>query len=213
MEHMIAWQLASTGRWDIPGVGTFRLERTPAAMEPGGLFLTPPHDAIHFEMRPVPSNSLALPFSEKNRNPGEWDAMNQTWQERIMQLTEGESLTIDLIGTLQKKAGGLWHFMPDASWIQRKGMPVQRVIRQNRDHVVLVGDAELNRSQIVEQAAEPSTTTTNQYWLAAAAALLIAGLIWLGVEGYRSNGAFLEHVQHQSHFPIALPETLYQLNP
>jgi hypothetical protein len=213
MDHLIAWQLASTGHWDIPGVGTFRLERTPAVMEPGGLFLSAPHDVIRFDMRPVPLNSSAQPLSNKNPNAVEWDAINQTWQERIMQLSEGDSITIDLIGILQKKAGGLWHFVPDPTWILREGLAVQRVIRQNRDHVVLVGDAEMNRSQIVEQAAESSPATTKEHWLAIAATLLIAGLIWLGLEGFRSSGSFSDRYQHQSYFPIAVPETLYQLNP
>jgi hypothetical protein len=213
MDQVIAWQLACSGRWDVPGVGSFILERSPAVIEPGGQLLLAPQNHIRFELTAASlpkSPDAARPQSMEER---EWQTANLTWRERIGQLTDGESLTIDLIGTLQKKAGGFWHFIPDPLWSQTDGIPIQRVIRQNRDHVVLVGDAEVNRSQIVEQATEPLPATPKQYWLAIAATLLIAGLIWLGVEGFRSEGAFHEHIQHQTHFPVIFPETLYQLNP
>ncbi|MFM7710901.1 MAG: hypothetical protein ACKO5C_08305, partial [Ferruginibacter sp.] len=113
----------------------------------------------------------------------------------------------------QKKAGGFWHFIPNLLWSRIEGIPVQRVIRQNREHIVLVGDAEVNRSQQVEQASEPTPTTTKPYWMAVAATILISGLIWLGVEWFHSNGSFQELLQHQTHLPVIVPETLYQLNP
>ena len=213
MDQLIAWQLACTGRWDVPGVGSFIMERTPAAIEPGGQMLLAPQHIIRFDLSAVALQSSVDAGSPLFINDREWHTANQTWRDRIMQMADGESLMIDLIGTLQKKAGGLWQFTPDHSWSQRDGIPIQRVIRQNREHVVLVGDTEMNRSPIVEQTTGALQPTPKQYWLAVAITLLIAGLVWLGVEWFRSSGVFPDRYQHQSHFPVAVPETLYQLNP
>ncbi|MFM7710938.1 MAG: hypothetical protein ACKO5C_08490, partial [Ferruginibacter sp.] len=94
MDQVIAWQLACSGRWDVPGIGSFIMEPSPACIEAGGQMLLAPQNLIRFDQS-VPIQKSIVSGRPQSMEEREWQTALETWRERIVQLADGESLTID----------------------------------------------------------------------------------------------------------------------
>jgi nucleoid DNA-binding protein len=187
---------------DLPGIGTFTLRVQPAQSRFVDQSFLPPKYYVAFEQdhavddvdareqgavtqeRIAPSRKL---FSWIADNYGLTDKeaiirFNEFLFELRKELDAGKKIVWSGIGTLEKDAGGEIKFNGDKNalpWLQQT--VAKKVIRENAEHTMLVGETEKTSAQMSEILLNPrSIKDKRAYWWVWPLAVIIAIFIFLG---------------------------------
>jgi len=161
---------------NIPGIGTFLVERKPADIDFVSKIAYPPAYSISLHHGNVTASKKIFSWLSDVFNISERDALSR-FNDFAFELRDkvmaGDKLQWDGVGVLSKGLAGEIRF--DASL---KGMsigepiPANKVIRENAQHIVRVGEDEKTSTEMMERL--NPVKEKRSYWWAAA---LIIGLL------------------------------------
>ena len=169
-------------RLNMPGIGTFQLERKPAVTD--------------FPNRIIngPSFSIAmLPEQEaEGRNFFQWlaNALGISDREAVIRfndfvyqmkqrLRNGDRINWDGIGVLSTGLGGEIRFEPpNEVGVINPPVKAVKVIRDKAEHTVRVGEDERTSAQMIELLNQPNSKKSN--WWAWALAVAILAIMFIG---------------------------------
>ena len=169
MEYLIAPTLFRKKNCRLPGIGTLSVKNHPAVTNVAEAVIKAPEPFISFS-----------PANENDDNIfNEFTALSELMRKDI---DEKGIVTLKGIGDFVKTENGAIDFVP--SHIHPLFMPdvtAIRVIRQNAEHTILVGDRETTNTQmsgyfVTEEVAKP---TTDRWWVWA----IVLGAVGLAVIG------------------------------
>jgi nucleoid DNA-binding protein len=188
---------------DLPGVGTFTLRVQPAQSRFVDQTFLPPKYYIAFEQdRRVVADvdvqghdTVTQKRVSPSRKVFSWIAVNYGLTEREAvirfndflfelrkELDAGKKIVWSGIGTLGKDASGEMRFNADKTglpWLQQTF--AKKVIRENAEHTMLVGETEKTSAQMSEILLNPrSVKDKRAYWWVWPLAVIIAIFIFLG---------------------------------
>lgn len=165
----------------VPGIGTFLLERKPAVID----F---PNKLVH-----PPVYSIALQSSQSSLSKRFFNwlgyALNISEREAVVkfndfafglrkQISDGETINWNGVGTLNKGLGGEVKFNPAIPVIQQKPVPAAKVIRDKSEHMVRVGEDHKTSAEMTEMLSQP--TEKKSYWWAYALAVGLLSVMFIG---------------------------------
>jgi hypothetical protein len=161
---------------NVPGIGTFLIERKPADIDFASKLVNPPAYTIALHHGNTSPSQKIFNWLSESQNISERDALsrfNDFAFELRNKIMSGEKLQWDGIGTLSKGLAGEIRF--EAAL---KGMtigtpvPANKVIRENAEHTVRVGENHKTSAEMMEYL--HPTGEKKSYWWAAA---LVIGLL------------------------------------
>lgn len=163
---------------NIPGIGTFQVERKPADIDFIGKVVNPPAYTVALHHGNTTASKKVFSWLSDVFNISERDALSR-FNDFAFELRDkvmaGDKLEWDGVGVLSKGLAGEIRF--DASL---KGMtigeliPANKVIRENAQHLVRVGEDQKTSTEMMERLVPEEEKRS--YWWAAA---LIIGLLAL----------------------------------
>jgi len=163
---------------NIPGIGTFQVERKPADIDFIGKVVNPPAYTVALHHGNTTASKKVFSWLSDVFNISERDALSR-FNDFAFELRDkvmaGDRLQWDGVGVLSKGLAGEIRF--DASL---KGMtigepiPANKVIRENAQHLVRVGEDQKTSTEMMERLVPEEQKRS--YWWAAA---LIIGLLAL----------------------------------
>jgi hypothetical protein len=163
---------------NIPGIGTFQVERKPADIDFIGKVVNPPAYTVALHHGNTTASKKVFSWLSDVFNISERDALSR-FNDFAFELRDkvmaGDKLQWDGVGILSKGMAGEIRF--DASL---RGMtigepiPANKVIRENAQHTVRVGEDQKTSTEMMERLAPEEEKRS--YWWAAA---LIIGLLAL----------------------------------
>ena len=172
-------------RIDLPGIGAIVLQIYPAESQFVNQSFLPPRYFAVFEKEKQTASRKLFPWLAASCNSTESDAANQ-FNDFIFQLTKqldsGRKVVWNGVGIFQKEDGGEIKFETNRNglvWLQHT--PAKKVIRENAEHSMLVGETEKTSVQMTELLSKPrSAPITRHHWWLWPLALIIAISIFLG---------------------------------
>lgn len=167
----------------VPGIGTFQMERKPADIDFANRVVNPPAYTValhHGQVQPAVSlySWLAEAFEISER-----DAVirfNDFAYELKEQVQQGKKLVWEGLGILSKGLAGEIRFEPSPrEKLAGEPVPAVKVIRENAEHTMRVGEQEMTSSKMIELL-NPVRRKRSRWWIAAVVLLLlaIAFIIW-----------------------------------
>jgi nucleoid DNA-binding protein len=187
---------------DLPGVGTFMLRVEPAQSRFVDQSFLPPKYYVAFTQDRVVADgdideetAVARKRITPSRKVFSWIAVNYGLTEREAvirfndflfelrkELDAGKKIVWSGVGTFEKDAGGEIKFNEDKNglpWLQQT--VAKKVIRENAEHTMLVGETEKTSAQMSEILLNPrSVKEKRAYWWVWPLAVIIAIFIFLG---------------------------------
>ena len=161
---------------NIPGIGTFLLERKPADIDFVNKIVNPPAFTVALHHGNATPSKKVFNWLADSLNISERDALirfNDFALDLKNRILTGDKLQWNGIGTLSKGMAGEIRFEASLKDMEA-GTPVPaiKVIREHAEHTVRVGEQEKTSSEMIEMLAPSEEKKT--YWWGIA---LIAGLL------------------------------------
>jgi hypothetical protein len=166
----------------LPGIGTFFLERKPAENDFFNKRITPPAYTVNLHtVEAVPSANFFYWLAD-SMGISEGDAVvsfNNFSSGVKHQIINGSSIEWEGVGILSKGLGGEIKFKPLATeLVFEKSVTAEKVIRQNEEHMVRVGEDQKTSGEMIEMLHHAEEK--KRYWWAYAAVVALLGFIFLG---------------------------------
>jgi hypothetical protein len=172
-------------RIDLPGVGGITLQVRPAESQFVNQSFFPPHYYMTFDKQTKTSSRRLLSWLSTDRHISESEAaakFDDFVSDLSRQLEEGKKVDWNGVGVLEKEATGEVKLIPlehELAWLEKT--PAKKVLRENAEHVMLVGETEKSSVQMTELLANPKPIgEKRRYWWLWPLAVIIAIFIFLG---------------------------------
>lgn len=199
---------------NIPGIGTFQLERKPAYIDFVNKVVNPPSYTVALHHGNVASSGNVFNWLATALNVTETDAVRRfndfavDVRDRVM--NDGK-FNWEGVGLLSKGMAGEIRF--DASLKDMKAgtpVPAIKVIRDNAEHTMLVGEQEKTSSEMIELLM-PSAERKTYWW---GIALIVGMLAFIFIALYfSSNGANTSSTGNQKKITPGEGSATYQTTP
>ncbi len=177
----------------VPGLGVFSIERRPAKLDFANKVFIGPDLQINFKAQPLVEDSSLYAFisTEQKINVTEASVRYNDFANKLKNnLAEKRSVELPGIGVLTQNAEGKIFFRA-TNQLKNYFPPVvaERVIRENTEHHILVGDNTRTNTQMKEVFVDDvqERSHTKDYWWVFAIALGIIGIATI-VYYYLHNG-------------------------
>ncbi len=165
----------------VPGLGVFFIARTPAKLDFANKIFLAPEVQINFKAQAAADDYRLYTFISREQKIDATEAAvrcNAFVNKLRKNLAENSSLELPGIGVLSQNAEGKIFFKATVLHDYLPPAAAERVIRENSEHHVLVGDSTRTKTQMKEVLAdnlqEPSYA--KDYWWMFAIALGIIGI-------------------------------------
>ena len=174
--------LISHQQLSVPGTGTFLLERKPAKHVFSNKRINPP--VYSFALQPTESTSSKKFFNwlANTLHISDQDAalrFNDFVIDVKNQINNGGVIDWNGVGVLSKGLAGEIKFRPaETELIFEEPVAAEKVIRQNAEHMVRVGEDNKTSAEMVEMLNQPDEK--KMYWWAYALSLALLSIIFLG---------------------------------
>ena len=199
-------------RLTIPGVGQFLLERKPAVSDfPNRIIHAPAYSIILAEENGAPGKNFfnwlgqALHVSDR-------DAVirfNDFSFDLKRQLIAGDSIRWNGMGVLSRGLGGEIKFEPELLETEKnKPVKAEKVIRENAEHTVRVGEDEKTSSQMIELLNQRDSKKS--YWWAWALVVALLAIMFLGWY-FSAYGLEVAAAGNSSHIDAQEATTTYRV--
>ena len=172
-------------RIDLPGIGAIVLQIHPAESQFVNQSFLPPRYYAAFEKEKPTASRKLFSWLAASCNSTESDAAAQ-FNDFIFQLTSqlesGRKVVWNGVGAFQKDQSGEIKFETSRNgptWLEQT--PAKKVIRENAEHSMLVGETEKTSVQRTELLSNPRPVTIRRHrWWVWPLAVIIAIAIFLG---------------------------------
>lgn len=146
MQIILYKYLALYKSLNIPGIGSFTINQTPAALQFTDKRLQPPQSSIAFTQAVHPTNNHFYTFLSREWEVEKVVAIRKYKEEvegMMEQIKQEGICELQGIGTLRKDKDSNIIFKPDATALSfYSTLPAERVVRKRAQHTVLVGEHE-----------------------------------------------------------------------
>ncbi len=153
MQKIITSYLVQKGECNLPGIGNFKIDITPARLNVADKKMFPPEAEIIFTEGEVHLRKNLVKYIANQQNVDEQQAADNitTWCQSVgASLDAGKEIIFESIGSLQKGADGDIFFSTKNENRLYEAVPAERVVHQNEEHAVLVGDTETTSAAMNE---------------------------------------------------------------
>jgi hypothetical protein len=159
----------------VPGIGTFLLERTPAKGDFPNKLINPPAFSIALQQIGADS-SAGIPNHSKQFFAWLAEILTVSDREAVMRfndfafelkkkLNSGSSVQWNGMGTLSKGLAGEIKFFPASKeLIFEKAVPAIKLIRENAEHMIRVGEEEKTSVQMTEILSMEANSKRSNWW-------------------------------------------------
>ncbi|MBL7724624.1 MAG: hypothetical protein JNK27_10770 [Chitinophagaceae bacterium] len=196
----------------VPGIGTFLLERKPAAVNFPERKIEPPVYGV--SLQPVgnsPSKNFfiwlgaALQVSDR-------DAViryNDFAFDLKRQLSGGDIVNWKGVGQLSKGLGGDIKFIPQEKRSLESPVAAEKVMREKAEHMVRVGEDEKTSVEMTELLSH--TETKKSYWWAYALIVALLSVMFIGWY-FSENGISMSSTSNSKKLvPVEVPAATYKV--
>lgn len=213
MEDLITSYLIQNKECYLPLLGNFAIKQQPASLDIANKKISPPgNDIIFNEEASYLSEGLKNYFAHLH-NVQSYEAeekINNWCLHAKVALDSGEKIVFNSIGNLKKNTTGNVFFERENNFNFYEDVIAERVIHQNTEHAVLVGDKETTSGIMNEFYREEVSTQKKSAWKIWAIILLSVSLLVLLFYFY--NHSFSEiGIANPSAFPIIEPSATYHI--
>ncbi|MGH2564023.1 MAG: hypothetical protein ACRDE5_05905 [Ginsengibacter sp.] len=212
MQDLFASYLAQKKICNIPHLGCFRIKTKPAELDVADKKMFPPASEIIFNE--IAGNNPAEDLIEyvaahKHISTEAAQEKIATWcSDAKKKLASGEKIIFRSVGSLQKNAAGNIFFQSGKQNNFYEPVSAERVIHENEEHAVLVGDKETTSSAMNEFYRD-DIIETKSTWKIWAIVLLAVSLLIL-IYHFYNNKPTTSGTGNQSSFTIQEPPASYQ---
>lgn len=178
MQSIITSYLLQSRECSLEHIGTILISSKPAALYIAHKQILPPASEITFTEGANQSSPGLIKYIAQKKGYSADVAESilsdfcTEWKERI---DTGEPFVFDTLGSLQKNNAGNIFFKSDQNYEFLKPVTAERVIHQNAEHNVLVGDKEVSSILVPEYKIEEPVVKRSNWWIWAAM-LAVIGL-------------------------------------
>jgi hypothetical protein len=167
----------------VPGLGTIRLQRSPAYSDITEHSISAPSYAYHWEPGDHRFPPAFLSWLSNKMNVPEEEAaicLNNYVEELKKEINAGKEITWQGVGIIRRGLDSAIEFEPDAKeLIGQKKVFAEKVIHEHDSHVLLVGDKEKTNFEMAEILHLPEPQQTNWLRIALiAAAIAVIFIVW-----------------------------------
>jgi len=158
MHNLLHSYLLQYKRLSIPGVGSFTVEHIPARLDFPNKTLHPPLPVIRFNTDTAAADKQLFKYLSGQFNLNETEAIrhfNDFAFDFKNDITNNGEAVLPGIGKISKAFTNAYTFQPEASLHGYfPDLKVERVIRENVEHTIRVGEDEKTSTQMQELLAE-----------------------------------------------------------
>ena len=176
----------------IPGLGTIYLERLPAMNDFSNREIQPPSYRYRFDKYFDAPDKDFFTFLATNQDIPEYEAIKQYNEfafELRNRIRQNEKVEWPEVGILSKELSGEIHFESASPPAALQPVAAHRVIRQDAQHAILVGDRELTTQDMSERLSNDTYVERESWWIYALILFSFA-LILLFFHFFRSGFRF-----------------------
>ncbi len=208
MQQLITSFIVQSDKCSLPQIGKFKKVYSAASTDIANQQISPPREEIIFKER---SENLTeelinyVAFKKQISNTDAERELNDWCNAAKEKLNNNESIKFESVGTLKMTHSGTLYFHPEE---METPTPVsaQRVIHQNSEHAVLVGDKESTNTLMSEYLnQEPEEKYVKWKKMAVVLALLALLLLVVYFSHYDSQNKF----GNKSTFNVESPRHTY----
>ncbi|RYY61987.1 MAG: hypothetical protein EOO05_04430 [Chitinophagaceae bacterium] len=167
----------------LPGIGTFLLERQPAEIDIANREIVAPVYSVALHHGHVSSSRKLYQWLASVYQIGESDAVvrfNDFVFDTRKKILDGKRLDWSGFGTLSRGLAGEIRFEPSEFRTFAGNLPATKVLRSNADHVVRVGEQDRTSASIVNvYQTEEEAPKAGRSWILIVL-LLIAAIVFIG---------------------------------
>lgn len=178
----------------LPGIGNFKVEKTPAQIDIANRIITPPLSQIKFSNDKLPAEKFFFNFLAHELNIDEVQAVRRftDFTSQLQNdLKEDKPVVLKGIGELKRQSSNVINFQAEIMPAYFTALIAERVIRKNATHLIKVGEDEKTSDEMqTALSAEKNSVYEERWWIPALALAL------LGIAGI----AFYYFVLHPKHF-------------
>ena len=135
---------------NVPGIGTFLLEKKPSRIDFVNKLVQPPAYCISFQTSNQASSNKLFSWLASSLSISDRDAVvrfNDFAFELKKKIDEGSIVKWTGVGTLEKK-DELIKFLPEKNVAIEKPVPAEKIIREHAEHTMLVGEQEMTSTEM-----------------------------------------------------------------
>ena len=199
----------------LPGVGTIALHLRPSNSEIANRQFSPPAYFFALEKQDEIPKGKLFSWLASHFSITESEAVirfNEFIFDLTRKLKEGREIYWEKVGSFQKELTGEIKFIgvsEELPWLEN--VPGQKIIRENVEHRMLVGEVEKTSTEMNKLLNSDSTEKKYQWWVLPAA-VAVAIFIFLGWY-FSEHGMTGTSTGNHSKFSPADAPTGYKLNP
>ncbi len=210
MEELIASFIIQAKECRLRDIGKFRMVKTPAEADVANKQVKPPGIEIVFTTREEKisdglvkyvADRKAIPITEALDDLKKWCA------DTKYKLKQGQEILLQPLGVLKKGASGnvFVHNATTATFFE----PVfaERVIHQNSEHAMLVGDKETTSAVMNHYYQDEENTVKSNTWKILAIILIAVGLFLLFLHFYHNTFSASTFGNQNKVVPATSPNT------
>ena len=179
MQDAITAYLIQAKECSLPGIGQFKIESHNASTDVANKSILPPYNEIVFQShRDQEADFGLIKYLSEKLNIDKEEAKKKLKLFCIStsnHISRGETVVFPSLGSLQKDDKGTTYFTPNNNLNLLEPVIAERVIHENANHAVLVGDKETTSDKSVDYLIK-KTPPEKQWWKIAALILFIIGL-------------------------------------
>lgn len=203
MHSLITSYLLQTDKCALPNIGFFKINYKSAETDIVNKQMLPPVEEVVFNEQAAFSSPGLINYIAVKRNipPGEAENLLNNfckeWEEKIK---AGEALCFESFGCLQKNEAGMISFTRAEGPVYCKPVNAERVLHDNTEHAVLVGDRETTSTAMNEYYKE-NILVAKRGWIVRAAILSAIALAIL-VYCLYNNKIGVSRTGNRNHFSV-----------
>jgi nucleoid DNA-binding protein len=200
MHSLITSYLLQAGKCALPGIGFFKIKHTPAEIDIVNKQMLPPVEEIIFNEEAIflsqglinyVAHKKSIPVSESE------NLLNNFCREWKEKIEAGEKFCFATLGCLEKNDAGVVSFEKEENPEYFKPVFAQRVLHQNAEHTVLVGDRETTSTVMNEYYKEELPVVKRRWFVGAIVLAVIASLtIFFSFYGHRISVSAIGNRNH-----------------
>jgi hypothetical protein len=165
----------------VPGIGSFLLERKPAVADFPNKQIHPPTYNISMQQGGSSPSKNFYNWLGYQLNVPEREAIikfNDFAFELKKEINDAALVEWQGVGILSKGLGGDVKFAPTVYTLPEQSVHAEKVIREKAEHMVRVGEEQKTSAEMEEMLSH--TEEKRSYWWMAALAALVLGLMFIG---------------------------------
>lgn len=176
MYHIIYKYLQENKQLALPGIGVLQTENIPAETVFASRTVSQPYTEISLADKDVAVDKTVYAYISKSLGITDLQAV-QMFNDFVFDIknkcAETNQLILPGIGTLRKSPLGKYSLLPEENPYKSFTVTAEKIVQQNAEHTIRVGEDEKTNVQMQEYFEERKTTDISKKWLIGVAILTV----------------------------------------